>query len=186
MSLELLQQHTLEKTEFRGDTTLTIAPENLREVCIHCKKMLGFDLLLDITATDHLDRTPRFDVTYELNRSEDATQLRIKTSPVPPTFPELPALPTVTDIWPGADWLEREVYDLSGVKFTDHPDLRRLNMWEGYQHHPLHKDFPLAGVPTDIPELAFSEAAPLKGGPFVSETTDSSPRAREPRSHSTF
>jgi len=180
MTLDLLSQLILQKSEFRGETTITVTPESLHEVCRYCRAMLGYDYLLDITAVDHLDRSPRFEVVYQLNNAETAEQLRIKTSPLS-SLQSLPSLPTVSDIWPGANWIEREVFDLSGIHFENHPDLRRIAMWEGYPHHPMRKDFPLEGVPTDIPEIAFSEAAPLKGGPFVTATTNTSPREREPR-----
>ena len=70
---------------------------------------------------------------------------------------------------------------MMGIRFRDHPDLRRILMWEGFPHHPLRKDFPLEGKPSDVPGLAFSEAAPLAGGPFVTVPTDGTTQAREPR-----
>ena len=89
--------------------------------------------------------------------------------------------PTVSDIWPTANWHEREVYDLMGVRFSGHPDLRRILMWEGYPYHPLRKDFPLEGKPTDVPGIAFTEVAPLAGGPFVTVPTEGTTQVREPR-----
>jgi hypothetical protein len=76
-------------------------------------------------------------------------------------------LPTVTTVWRGADWHEREIYDMMGIRFRGHPDLRRILMWEGYPYFPLRKDFPLAGKPTELPDVAFTKPAPLEGGPFV-------------------
>ena len=85
-------------------------------------------------------------------------------------------MPTATGIWPGANWHERECFDLMGVKFTDHPDLRRILMWDGYPYHPLRKDFPLAGLPTELPDEEIAEysgtkviPAPMAGGPFVAQ-----------------
>jgi NADH-quinone oxidoreductase subunit C len=89
----------------------------------------------------------------------------------------------VSDIWPTANWHEREVYDMMGITFDGHPDLRRILMWEGYPFFPLRKDFPLAGKPSDMPEVAFTGIAPLEGGPFVTSpgtcgTVDAEPRAK--------
>ena len=80
---------------------------------------------------------------------------------------EVGALDTVSDIWPTADWHEREIYDMMGIKFNGHPDLRRILMWDGYPFFPLRKDFPLAGLPSDMPDVAFTKVTPLEGGPFV-------------------
>ena len=76
-------------------------------------------------------------------------------------------LPTVTGVWRTADWHEREIYDMMGIRFRGHPDLRRILMWEGYPYFPLRKDFPLAGKPSEVPDVAFTKPAPLEGGPFV-------------------
>ena len=90
-------------------------------------------------------------------------------------------MPTVTTVWRTADWHEREIYDMMGIRFRGHPDLRRILMWEGYPYFPLRKDFPLAGKPTDMPEVAFSKRAPLEGGPFVTVAGGKDTISREPR-----
>lgn len=94
-------------------------------------------------------------------------------------------LASLTPVWRAAEFQEREVYDLFGIVFDGHPDLRRILMWEGYPHHPLRKDFPLAGRPTDLPDVAFTRPAPLEGGPFVTapggrDALEREPRARRP------
>ncbi len=78
----------------------------------------------------------------------------------------MPTVDTVSDIWPTADWHEREIYDMMGLRFNNHPDLRRILMWEGYPYFPLRKEFPLEGLPSDMPDVAFTAAAPLEGGPL--------------------
>ena len=90
-------------------------------------------------------------------------------------------MPTVTDIWPGADWHEREVWDMMGIPFSGHPNLKRILMWEGYPFFPLRKDFPLAGRPSDMPDVAFTGVAPLEGGPFVTCAGGEDTVRREPR-----
>jgi NADH-quinone oxidoreductase subunit C len=94
---------------------------------------------------------------------------------------EVGALDTVSDIWPTANWHEREIYDMMGIKFNGHPDLRRILMWDGYPFFPLRKDFPLAGLPSDMPDVAFTKVTPLEGGPFVTVPSTAGSKDREPR-----
>ncbi len=103
--------------------------------------------------------------------------LRLKTN----VGEEKSELPTVTGVWRTADWHEREIFDMMGIVFRKHPDLRRILMWDSYPYYPLRKDFPLAGKPTSIPEVAFTKPAPMEGGPFVTIAGEASSTAREPR-----
>ena len=154
----------------------------------HLHAECGFDLLSDLTAIDWAaGASPRFTVVYHLLSTARAEYVRIAADCLDN---EEPTMPTATGIWPGADWHERECFDLMGVTFTGHPDLRRILMWEGYPYHPLRKDFPLAGLPTELPDAeiaAFSGtsviAAPMAGGPFVAQPDGSVTTAahREPR-----
>lgn len=163
--------------EFRGETSLTLEASALRAVCLFAKETLGFDYLVDISSVDHFGDEPRFEVVYELYSMADGTHLRLKI----PVSEDSCEAPTVTDIWPTANWHEREVFDMMGIRFKDHPDLRRILMWEGYPFHPLRKDFPLEGKPSEMPDVAFSQVAPLAGGPFVTVPTDGTTQVREPR-----
>ena len=168
------------KIEFRGETTFVILPADLREVAKFCLDELGLDYLLDITSVDNFGEEPRFEIVYELYSMALATHLRLKLS-----LSEDVEAPTVSDIWPTANWHEREIYDMMGIRFANHPDLRRILMWEGYPYFPLRKEFPLEGLPSNMPDVAFSESAPLEGGPFVTlpstaTTKDREPRARRP------
>jgi NADH-quinone oxidoreductase subunit C len=167
-----------EPLEFRGEITLELRdPERIAEVCQVARSELGFDLLLDISSVDNYDRPPRWLIVYELYSLRHGQHLRLKTQ----VAEEVSELPSVTSVWPAADWHEREIYDMMGIRFRGHPDLRRILMWEGYPYHPLRKDFPLGGLPSEVPGVAFTESAPLEGGPFV--TTPGAPDAiaREPR-----
>src|SRR5205823_3699885 len=79
------------------------------------------------------------------------------------------------------DWHEREIYDMMGIRFNNHPDLRRILMWDGYPFFPLRKDFPLEGLPSEMPDVAFTSAAPMEGGPFVTQPSTATAKDREPR-----
>lgn len=165
------------RTEFRGETTFQIAPQNLREVVQFCRDELCFDYLLDITSVDNFGEEPRFEIVYELYSMPLSIHLRLKLR----VSEDDPTVDTVSDIWPTANWHEREIYDMMGLKFNHHPDLRRILMWDGYPYFPLRKEFPLEGLPSDMPDVAFTAAAPLAGGPFVTKPSTATAKDREPR-----
>ena len=167
-----------EPSEFRGELTLKLADaEKIAEVCAFAKKELGFDYLVDISSVDNYGEDPRWTIVYELSQLAGNVHLRLKTD----VSEEKSELPTITGVWRTADWHEREIYDMMGVRFRGHPDLRRILMWEGYPYFPLRKDFPLAGKPSEMPDVAFSKPAPLEGGPFVTVAGGKDSMAREPR-----
>jgi NADH-quinone oxidoreductase subunit C len=167
------------KTEFRGETTYTILPADLREVAKFCRDDLSFDYLIDITSIDNFGEEPRFEIVYELYSMTLAVHLRLKLRVSEDDL----AVDTVSDIWPTANWHEREIYDMMGIKFKGHPDLRRILMWDGYPFFPLRKEFPLEGLPSEMPDVAFTKAAPLEGGPFVTKPSTATAKDREPRAH---
>ncbi len=168
--------------EFRGEVTIQVSdPERVVEVLAFAKQALDFNYLVDITSIDNYGEDPRFTLVYHLYGYGHLHHLRLKTN----VSEEKGELPTVTGVWRTADWHEREIYDMMGLRFRGHPDLRRILMWEGYPYFPLRKDFPLAGRPTDLPEVAFTQPAPLEGGPFVSTPGAPDTQAREPRAHDT-
>jgi NADH-quinone oxidoreductase subunit C len=168
-----------DRIAFRGEETVKVESAALRGVLETCRREMGFDYLVDISSLDHFGTEPRFEMVYELYSYRDKTHLRIR-SDVPEGEP--PRVPSVVDLWPTANWHEREVYDMMGIEFEGHPDLRRILMWEGYPFFPLRKDFPLAGKETEVPDVAFTGVAPLAGGPFVTAPSDASTVDREPRS----
>lgn len=109
---------------------------------------LGFDVLTDLTAVDYLGRTPRFEVVYQLNSLPHRHRLRVKVG-VPGDDPELPS---ASSVWNSALWAEREVFDLFGIRFTGHPDLRRILMYPEFEGHPLRKDYPVNKRQPLVPE----------------------------------
>jgi NADH-quinone oxidoreductase subunit C len=167
------------KTEFRGETTYTIAATDLREIAKFCRDELSFDYLIDITSIDNFDEEPRFEIVYHMYSLPHGVHLRIKLK-VPE---ETGVVDTLSDIWPTANWHEREAYDMMGIKFKGHPDLRRILMWEGYPYFPLRKDFPLEGLPSEMPDIAFTKVTPMEGGPFVTTPSTAGSKDREPRAH---
>ena len=151
----------------------------------------AFDLLMDLTAIDWAQgASPRFTLVYHLMSSASpGNYLRI-AAPCSGTE-EAPTTPSVVGLWPAADWHERECFDMFGIRFEGHPDLRRILMWDEYPYHPLRKEFPLAGIETELPVADIAEAtgtkvvaAPMAGGPFVASTgevnlTEAEPRAKD-------
>lgn len=174
---QLLGGKIQEKAEFRGETTFTILASDLREVAQFCRDDLSFDYLIDITSVDNFGEEPRFEIVYELYSMTLAIHLRLKLR----VSEDEGEGATVSDIWPTANWHEREIYDMMGLRFAGHPDLRRILMWDGYPYFPLRKEFPVEGLPSDMPDVAFSSAAPLEGGPFVTVPSTATTKDREPR-----
>jgi len=167
--------------EFRGEVSVHIADSSrIVEVCAFAKRELGLDFLTDLSALDNYGTDPRFTVVYELSGIGHSLHLRLRTD----VSEEKSEVPSVVPVWRTANWHEREAYDMLGVRFSGHPDLRRILMWEGYPYFPLRKDFPLAGKQTDLPDIAFSKPAPLEGGPFVTSPGATDSLAREPRAKS--
>jgi NADH-quinone oxidoreductase subunit C len=122
-----------------GDWTVIVPAARLLEVAQHLRTA-GFDFCSDVTASDWPQRPQRFDVLYMLYSIRERQRIRVKVRAA-----ENEPVPSVTGVWPAANWLEREVYDLFGVAFTGHPDLRRILMPEDWQGFPQRKDYPLEG-----------------------------------------
>lgn len=148
----------------------------------------GYDFLMDVTAIDwSAEKSPRFTVVWHLYSSTKHAYVRVAADC--PNDAE-PAMPTASTLWPGADWHERETYDMFGIRFTGHPDLRRILMWDEYPYFPLRKEFPLAGLPTELSDAEIAAevkegviAAPMAGGPFVATPgepmSEAEPRAKD-------
>ena len=134
----------LAASEFRGQTRVVTPVESLLEVLHTLKEKLGFDLLVDLTCVDYLhyrDAKDRFGMVYLLANVETNERIAVRCFVNDPD----PTVPSVVGLWEGANWLEREVWDLFGIRFTGHPDLRRIVLPEEFTAHPLRKDYPLQG-----------------------------------------
>lgn len=132
----------IDVVEFRGEVTVTVAKDSIIEILSFLKQSLQFNQLTDVTALDYLGKKEdRFMMVYQLLSIANKDRLRIKT----PVSEADCSIPTATQVWKGANWLEREVYDLFGINFDKHPDLRRILMTDDWVGHPLRKDYPLQG-----------------------------------------
>jgi NADH-quinone oxidoreductase subunit C len=172
--------------EFRGEVTIAVRREAIVEICQFLKTKCAFDMLTDVSGADNYGEDPRYEVDYLLYSLTDRIHLRLK---VHVSEDDL-TVDSVTSVWRTADWHERETYDMFGIRFRGHPNLKRILMWEGYPHFPLRKDFPLAGVPAELPETAVDadtvRSAPMLGGPFVGGAGTRHAIRREPRQYDTI
>lgn len=135
-------------SEFRGDLTVEVRKTDIVSVCEFLKndEELCFEMLIDLLGVDMYRPESRFEVVYTLYSLKNCWYLRLKVF----VDENDPVVPTVTGVWPAANWHERETFDMIGVRFAGHPDLRRLYMPEEFEYHPLRKDFPLMGIPDSM------------------------------------
>jgi NADH-quinone oxidoreductase subunit C len=126
----------------RGESMLEIAPPKIVSVCGFLKYDQRFVRLSTVTAVDRHPSEPRFEVVYELHSVERKERVRLKCR----LRGEDPVIESVTSVWRGANWYEREVFDLFGIQFLNHPDLRRIMLPDDWEGHPLRKDYPVAGT----------------------------------------
>jgi len=152
---------------FADELTVTVPAAKIVTICRFLKDERGYSFLVDLTAIDWPEREEgRFDVVYWMHRFDDEARLRLVAA-----VAQDQVIESVTGVWKVADWMEREVYDLYGIVFANHPNLERILTWEGFNGHPLRKDFPVEGIDTgaaiypDIyPENGGPVATPVKGG----------------------
>jgi NADH-quinone oxidoreductase subunit C len=145
-AIETLKQKfpDVRESHFRDAVRAVVAPGTVYAVLEFLKQHAGFDMLCDLTAVDYLhypDATDRFGVVYLLTNTATGERLTVKTHLNEPDL----TMKSVYGLWKGADWMEREVYDMYGIRFEGHPDLRRILMPEEFTAHPLRKDYPLRG-----------------------------------------
>lgn len=137
--IEALPEAIVETHARLGDATAVVEAGRLVDVMrwLRDDEGFAFEMLTDLTAVDYLGREPRFEVVYHLYSVSRNRRLRIKAR-----VPETPAeIDTLVELWPSANWMEREVWDLYGIRFRGHPDLRRILLYDGFEGHPLRKDY---------------------------------------------
>ena len=133
---------------FRDEVTVTVSKRDISAICkfLFSDPELQFRFLTDLCGVDFFPQSPRFEVVYLLCSMKNSQRLRLKVK-----VGEGESVPSVEAIWKAANWLEREVYDLFGIPFENHPDLRRILLWDGYEGYPLRKDYPVEGPDFDKP-----------------------------------
>ena len=154
---EAFETKILSAKEYAGETTLWINKDALLDICLKLKDD-GFTYLVDIAGVHYPMNEKCYTIVYYLHHIPSSNRIRLKVE-----ASENDKIPSVTSIWKTANWMEREAYDMLGIQFTGHPDLRRLLMWEGFHGHPLRKDFPLLGIDTGA--AIYLEEYPEGGGP---------------------
>ena len=152
---EILGAKVLEAQVFRGDGTIVVAAAGVAEVLLTLKESdgLDFDFLVDLAGVDRKSPVEqRFEVVYHLYSTKHNHRLRVRVR-----LPELnPVLPSITPLWKGADWYEREAWEMFGITFAGHPNLKRLLTFEGFEGYPLRKDYPIAKrqqIPESLKEI---------------------------------
>jgi NADH-quinone oxidoreductase subunit C len=141
-----VQDYILDVQGYANELTVEIRSEQVVEVMRILKNQFGFTYLADITASDHYSDEKRFELSYNLVNLEEKRRLRVSCR----LEEDDPRIDSVIEIWQGANWYEREAWDMMGIRFNNHPDLRRIYMPEDFQFHPLRKEFPQLGIPGSI------------------------------------
>lgn len=144
---EKYSSYILEYVTYAGEHTFLIKPADLLFFMQTLKNEFHFEGLIDITVSDRLTDEERFEVAYNLVSYSNALRIRVKVR----VDEDNPHLPSIVDIWKSANWYEREAYDMMGIIFDNHPDLRRMYLPEDFEYYPLRKEFPLIGVQGSIP-----------------------------------
>jgi len=140
---EKFPESVLDASTFRGEITLYLRAEDILPICrfLHDDPELSFDFLTDLCGVDNHPHEPRFQVVYHLCAMKTRLRLRLKVS-----LPHgVPRIASVVSVWKAANWLEREAFDMFGIRFLEHPDLRRILLTPDWEGHPLRKDYPLQG-----------------------------------------
>ena len=137
-----------EVIEFRGETTIVVPRELLRATAEHCREnaKLQYNFLTDATCVDRYPAEPRFELNYHLVSIPRREKVRLRVW----VGGNDPVVDSLVPVWPGANWLEREIFDLFGIRFTGHPDLRRILLPDDWEGHPLRRDYPVDGY-RDVP-----------------------------------
>lgn len=137
---DMKKRFKAQKSEFRGQISLTVNPDQIVEVCTVLRDTHKFEMLADLTATDYWpEEQPRFHLIYQFNSYSNMMRLEVRVQ----LDGNAPSVDSITKVYPNANWHERELFDMFGIRFNNHPDLRRLLMPHEWEGHPLRKDYPL-------------------------------------------
>ena len=147
---------------YAGETTVFVEKGRIADVCRFLRDEVGFDYLTDIGTVDRFTEEDRFEVFYNVCALKAGKRIRLKVL----VDEEDPVVPTVTGVWKGAGWHEREAWDMMGVRFDGHPDHRRIYMPEDFEYHPLRKEFPTLGIPGSLPLPPNHPDGELQADPF--------------------
>ncbi len=153
-----LPDTVLSAKEFAGQVTVTVATPSIARVARHLKDAEDFKYCVDVTAVDWKERQPRFDVVYHFYSFSKNARIRVKCGAA-----DGEEVPSIASVYLAANWPERETWDMYGIRFSGHPDPRRILTWEGFHGHPLRKDFPVEGIDTGA--AIYPEEWPEGGGP---------------------
>jgi NADH-quinone oxidoreductase subunit C len=170
-AVDRLKEHfadaVLEAAASHGELTIVVSREQIVEVCRLLKddSTLAYNMLMDVAGVDYLGREPRFEVVYHLYSIPHNSRLRLK---VRLSENDL-VVPSVTSVWSTANWHEREAFDMLGIHFAEHPDLRRIYMPDDYPGHPLRKDFPILGPEVEVPARDNVHTLHQAPPPFISK-----------------
>ncbi|MGZ6392217.1 MAG: NADH-quinone oxidoreductase subunit C [Ktedonobacterales bacterium] len=174
---ERFPNDVLDVSEHRGETTVVLRPESIEQACFALRDApsLRYNFMADLTAVDWPEREPRYDIVYHLLSLETRAVVRLKVRVGDDDTPS-PEVPTVTTVWPAANFYEREVFDLFGVRFAGHPNLTRIMMPSDWVGHPLRKDYPLTGIHLPSPhwggQIPLEQPLPAGTGQQTLRTSD--------------
>ena len=163
----------LERTVYAGERTALVKLQEIKSVCRWLKDEHGFTYLADLAGTDRFTEDDRYEVFYNLVNLEKGKRLRLMVR----VDEESMTVPSVCSIYPAANWNEREAWDMFGIRFKDHPDLRRMYMPEDFEYHPLRKEFPLLGVPGSMPLPPQVPTGELTEDPFPAAHGSKTPKS---------
>jgi len=167
--------------EYAGERTVLVAADRIVDICRFLKEKQGFTYLADLGGTDRFTEEDRFEVFYNLVNVEGGKRIRLKLR----IDEELMSVPSVTGVYRSANWNEREAWDMLGIRFESHPDLRRMFMPEDFEYHPLRKEFPLLGIPGSLPLPPQSPTGDMTLDPFPAAHGSKTPKSfQETRSDS--
>lgn len=141
---ETFKDSTLQEIQFHNETTLEFEKESLKEA-LKLAKLAGFDTLMDLTAIDYLTPEIHTKIVYWLHNGDNLDRIRLTVH-----VKRAEKIPSVVDLWEGANWYERELYDMFGIEFENHPDLKRILMPDDWKGHPMRRDYVLTEVPVEF------------------------------------